>query len=126
MVKILGLPFDDYVDKQVDIRQTKLGSYKKAPEELVVFNANTSWVRLSSGINIAANRAYTASVNIGININDVQGVALPRNLVLWGGVSSFNISNGSAVVSAPKGGAEIQAQGNQGFDLAVSQLPPVP
>jgi len=94
MVKILGLPFDDYVDKQVNIRQSKLAKTSKSPEDLTVFNSNTAWVRLSSGVTIDATRAAVLSTKLGITQEQVTGTSLPRNLILWNGVSNLDTAEG--------------------------------
>lgn len=94
MVKILGLPFDDYVDKQVNIRQSKLAKTAKSPEDLTVFNSNTAWVRLSSGVTIDAARAAVLSTKLGITQEQVTGTSLPRNLILWNGVSNLDKAEG--------------------------------
>ena len=90
MAKILGLPFDDYVDKQVTIRQTKLAKSPKDPEDLVVFNSSTAWVRLSSGVKIETAKALILKDKLGISQDQIVGTGLARNLVLWAGVSSFS------------------------------------
>jgi len=90
MAKILGLPFDEYVDSQIKVRQAKLAKTKKEPEDLVVFNSNTAWVRLSSGVKIEPSKALILKDKLGISQDQIVGTGLARNLVLWGGVSSFS------------------------------------
>jgi hypothetical protein len=115
MAKILGLPFDDYVKKQIEVRQKKLAKTQKDPEDLVVFNSNTSWVRLSSGVKIEPSRAKTLSDKLGISVNLIQGNALSRNLVLWGGISSFTPSGSEAVLDPLKGGVGYGLNNAYGF-----------
>jgi hypothetical protein len=71
MAKILGLPFDDYVKGQIEIRQKKLAKSQKDPEDLVVFNSNTSWVRLTSGVKIDPDKATTLSEKLNITPLDI-------------------------------------------------------
>ena len=48
--RILGLPFRSGVDQQIKVRQKRLGQLQKSPDDLVVFNSATSFVRLSSAL----------------------------------------------------------------------------
>jgi len=115
MVKILGLPFDDYVDKQVKTRQAKLSNLQRSPEELSVFNSNTGWVRLSSGVKVEPDRAETLSAKLGIGKSSIEGTALARNLVLWGGVSSFSTGSSSVSLDPIKGGIGYGLNSTYGF-----------
>lgn len=123
MAKILGLPFDDYVDKQITVRQTKLAKYQKDPEDLVVFNANTSWVRLSSAVKIDAARAQTLSTTLGISPSQIQGTKLPQNLVLFGGTTPYPLGTQGEY----RGGIGYGLNNNYGFLTETSQgLKPMP
>ena len=93
MVKILGLPFDDYVNDQVDVRQAKLAKHQKDPEDLVVFNSNTSWVRLSSAVKVDADKASALDATLGIGVSQIQGIKLAENLVLFGGTTPYPSGN---------------------------------
>ena len=115
MVKILGLPFDDYVNKQFETRQAKLSTTQKSPEEISAFNSNTAWIRLSSGVKIEPARAKEISTKLSISETLVQGTALARNLVLWGGVSSFTPTDGKAVLDPIKGGIGYSLDNTYGF-----------
>ena len=87
--KILGEPFDTYVDEQITVRQTRLGQTQKTSDDLVVFNASTPWIRLSSSVSVGADRAEKLVRNIGgsISVGDVVGSNLAKNLVLFAGSS---------------------------------------
>lgn len=115
MVKILGLPFDSYVDKQIVTRQVRLAKTQKSPEDLSVFNSNTAWVRLSSGVKVEADRASTLSTKLGINQSAIEGTALARNLVLWGGISSFSTGSTSVSLDPIKGGIGYGLNNTYGF-----------
>lgn len=115
MVKILGLPFDDYVDKQVKTRQAKLAKTQRSPEDLSVFNSNTAWIRLSSGVKVEPDRAKILSSKLGISQNLIEGTALARNLVLWGGVSSFTSDGTAATLDPIKGGIGYGLNNTYGF-----------
>jgi hypothetical protein len=112
MAKILGLPFDGYVDGQIKVRQEKLAKTQKSPEDLVVFNSNTSWVRLSSGVKIEPDKALTLTNKLGISQDQIVGTGLAKNLVLWGGVSSFSTGdNGVSLNERPSGVVDNQYRG---------------
>ena len=87
--KILGEPFDTYVDEQITVRQTRLGQTQKTSDDLVVFNASTPWIRLTSSVSVGADRAEKLVRNIGggISLKDVVGSNLAKNLVLFAGSS---------------------------------------
>lgn len=116
MAKILGLPFDDYVSGQIETRQNKLAKSQKDPEDLVVFNSNTSWVRLTSGVQINAAKADILSIKLGVPSSQIQGNTLAKNLVLWGGVTSFSSVSGSDVtLDQLKGGVGYGLNNAYGF-----------
>ena len=112
MAKILGLPFDGYVDSQIKVRQAKLAKTQKDPEDLVVFNSNTAWVRLSSGVKIETAKALILKDKLGISQDQIVGTGLARNLVLWAGVSSFSTgSDGVTLNERPSGVVDNKYQG---------------
>jgi hypothetical protein len=127
MVKILGLPFDGFVDKQVEVRQTKLAKTQKSPEDLSVFNSNTAWVRLSSGVDIDSDRATTLSSKLGIPATLIQGAGLARNLVLWGSTVGFTQEGNRAVLDPLRGGVGYGLNNAYGFLTTTDQgLKPPP
>lgn len=127
MVKILGLPFDKFVNDQINVRQTKLAKHQKAPEDLVVFNSNTAWVRLSSGVKIESDRATKLAEATGLQKNDIQGTALARNLVLWGGASGFATGSKEVALQPLRGGVGYGLGNSYGFISGPEQgLKPMP
>ena len=115
MAKILGLPFDDYVDKQVTIRQTKLAKSPKDPEDLVVFNSSTAWVRLSSGVKIEPDKATPLSLKLGISQGEVEGINLASKLVLFGGSAGYSNISGSVTFDGARGGVGYGLNKAYGF-----------
>ena len=87
MVKILGEPFDPYVDTQVTIRQNSLRRHPKGDDDIKVFNTSTPWIRLSSSIFIDKTKAEQLSKNLGIPVDKISGVNLAKNLVLFAGTT---------------------------------------
>jgi hypothetical protein len=98
--RILGLPFDSGVDAQVKIRQKQLSVRNRLdntqqPNNLVVFNSSTSFVRLSSAVSVdGAERLKTLKDNLGLSEDDISGYELARNLILWGGVNIAQLPRG--------------------------------
>lgn len=109
MDKILGEVFDEYVDKQIKVRQKSLGKSQKSPDDLVVFNSSTPWIRLSSSVEVDKDRAKTLATNLGINQSEIVGNNLARNLILFAGTSDgANLSN-------RKGGVGYGLESSYGF-----------
>jgi len=109
MDKILGEVFDEYVDKQIKVRQKSLGKSQKSTDDLVVFNSSTPWIRLSSSVIVDEDRAKTLATNLGINQSEIVGNNLAKNLVLFAGTSDgANLSN-------RKGGVGYGLESSYGF-----------
>ena len=87
MDKILGEVFDDYVRKQIEVRQRSLGKTQKDVDDLQVFNASTPWIRLSSSVSISSSKAEKLSQSLGIKPDLIKDDVLAKNLVLFAGVS---------------------------------------
>lgn len=115
MAKILGLPFDSFVDSQINVRQTKLAKTQKSPEELSVFYSNTAWLRLSSGVTLDSTRATTLSSKLGISAGLVEGTKLARNLVLWGSTVGFTPTGDGVSLDPLRGGVGYGINNAYGF-----------
>lgn len=86
MSNIIGEGFDDYVKKQIDVRQKVLGKTTRTSEDLVYLNSKTAWLRLVSSINI--NSEYFSKTNPNPNLQNKTGDILAKNFILFGGVSN--------------------------------------
>tara|TARA_R110000822_G_scaffold113739_3_gene245010 strand:- start:728 stop:3214 length:2487 start_codon:yes stop_codon:yes gene_type:complete len=91
---IFGGPFDDYVDKQIKVRQEKLGSTTYDNDLISYTTSKDSWLRLTSGVNVTQNRLDTLPGSQSIP----EGSGLAKRYVLFGGAN--NVLNSSK----PKGG----------------------
>jgi hypothetical protein len=100
MGKIIGESFDDYVKNQVDIRQKKLGSFQQDNDILTYITGKTSWIRLTSGVDISEDKCK----ELGISTN-FQGSELAKKYILFNGVASYN-NDGTTTLKEglPKGG----------------------
>jgi hypothetical protein len=93
--RILGLPFRSGVDQQINVRQKRLGQLQKSPDDLVVFNSSTSFVRLSSAVSVEGTERLTSlRNNLGLSEGQIKDYNLAKNLVLWGGVNVQNLPGG--------------------------------
>jgi hypothetical protein len=84
-MNLIGESFDDYVKNQVDIRQKKLGSFQQDNDILTYLTGKTSWIRLSSGVNVSEDKCK----ELGVNTN-YQGNELAKKYILFNGVASYN------------------------------------
>lgn len=93
MGKIIGESFDPYVAKQIEVRQRKLGATTRDSDLLAYTTSKTSWLRLTSGVNVDENKLSELGRN-----QDLAGNLLAESYVLFGGAN--NVTNSPM----PKGG----------------------
>ena len=85
---ILGESFKPYVANQINVRQNKLAITNKYDVDTLKFiNNNTSWVRLTSGVDISTQRA--SELGIGLT-----GADLAKNYILFSTRFSGNFTAG--------------------------------
>ena len=94
----LGLPFDSWVKKQIDTRQTALGENSNIDEKYLRFyNAKTPFLRLASSVDLTNKGSNGATlkesvqkklIKSGVSSELIAGDKLARNLILQGGVVS--------------------------------------
>jgi hypothetical protein len=85
---IFGESFKDYVAKQINVRQQKLSISNKYDSNTLKFiNNNTSWVRLSSGVNLSPDRASKLDANL-------PGSELAKQYVLYSARSNNKFTSG--------------------------------
>jgi hypothetical protein len=92
MGKIIGESFKPYVNKQVEVRQKKLGQPQHDNDFQTWVTNKTPWLRLSSGVNLDSESLR----NLGIDILDsdkFQNELLAQNYVLFGGTINANNAN---------------------------------
>lgn len=93
MGNIIGESFDPYVEDQIKLRQKKLGSINRDSNILAYTTSKTSWLRLSSGIDITDKKATELKIDTNLQANK-----LAKNYVLFGGANNITKS------AFPKGG----------------------
>jgi hypothetical protein len=84
---ILGESFDEYVSKQINLRQKKLGQIQKDDKILTYESGKNPWIRLCSSVDIDGNVAATFSSKYNGGAS-VGGNSLAQVYTLYGGVSS--------------------------------------
>lgn len=125
MGKIVGEVFEEYVQKQITVRQNKLGNTTYDNDLLTYTTSKDSWLRLSSGVDVNEDR-LTKLPNIPLS-EFPEGNSLASSYVLFGGANNINRS------SKPKGGListytdSILANASYGFDSTAEYgLVPLP
>jgi hypothetical protein len=86
MPDIIGEPLEDYVIKQINVRQKLHGSLNRTPIELLLLNSNTSWLKLASAISVSEERLKD------INLTDssgLKGYNLAKSYILSSGISKL-------------------------------------
>lgn len=124
MGKVIGEVFDPFVQKQIAVRQEKLGKTEYDNDLLTYTTSKDSWLRLSSGVNISRERLDESENATIIG----EGNRLAKNYVLFGGANNITKS------SKPKGGIikttyndTITANASYGFDSTAEYgLVPLP
>jgi hypothetical protein len=87
---IIGESFKPYVANQINIRQAALGSYTERDADLLKYlNNSTSWVRLSSGVNITYEKAKE------LGVTNFSGDLLAKKSVLFSArkYESYSVGN---------------------------------
>ena len=91
MGKIIGESFKPYVDKQVKVRQEKLGQPQHDNDFQTWVTNKTPWLRLSSGVDL---NSEVLKTRLGIEDSDkFQNELLAQNYVLFGGTIDANNAN---------------------------------
>jgi hypothetical protein len=126
MTKILGLSFDDYVREQIDKRQNRLSQLQKTSDDLVVFNASTSWVKLASsvdlkdqvtinGVTTPTNRTTNSAKVIGVPSSDIADAKLAQKAVLFGGILYYDGINETPPLGGVLGGSTTSTIWNSAY-----------
>ena len=84
MSNLLQQPFDDWVTKQIDVRQKSLGKYSTT--QIQANLVKTPWIRLASSVNLEFPENIKDSVpqkleNAGLNASDLSGVELAKKSI---------------------------------------------
>ena len=99
MPNIIGEQIQDYVAKQINVRQKAHGSgtagTNRTQEEILYLNSKTAWVKLASGINITPERIEADRKKGGGNgIRDIFGWAkLATANILFAGTSGLDTNS---------------------------------
>jgi hypothetical protein len=128
MSNLLGQPFDDWVTKQIDVRQKSLGKYSTT--QIQANLVKTPWIRLASSVNLEFPRRGEQRKNsvpqklkdAGLNVSDFDGVELAKKSILYGGVVSMtgegnsitqnsSINNGNSPFNGAYGWGGIDERG---------------
>lgn len=88
---IIGKGFRDYIIKQISTRQEKLGLNDRDNDLLKYINNKTSWLRLSSGVDVDSSKTFE------LGTQGQEGNILAKNNVLFSArqYTNTNLANGS-------------------------------
>ena len=88
---LLGKPFEDYVNEQIERRQKIQGKSERTLDEIQYLSNRNAWIKLASGVEIDENRIKLlnkVSPNLLLT-NSTPGKSLARQSVLFNGLSNF-------------------------------------
>jgi hypothetical protein len=108
---IIGEEFREYVANQVNLRQLLYGSgqsingnpigFSRNPKVLNYLNNRNSWVKLASGVTVTDEGLDRIKQSVGqsgsipeAELQNLKGISLAKNLVLFNTISSLNTTNG--------------------------------
>ena len=83
MGNVIGKVFEDYVQKQIEVRQGKLGLNSRSDNDIQLLNNKTAFLRLASSVNISEELADE------LGDKNLSGDKLAKKMMLWGGVTSL-------------------------------------
>jgi len=117
---IIGASFEDYVKKQIRVRQEKLGLGLKEQEVFQFVNSNAPFIRLTSGVNVDS----AILTQLGLQNNPLyNGSGLAYYNKLYGGrsiyVESYDPKNPSNIV----GKLDALTSGYGYYDGSIGQYP---
>lgn len=100
-MNILGEGFPDEIIKQVEVRQKVYGSgynslNPRTSEEILYLNANTSWVKLVSSVNID-NPKIIQDKSLAALDEDITSNKLAKKFILFNGVTDINKEQRSGI-----------------------------
>lgn len=124
MANLLGEPFEEFVSRQINARQTIYGKkLNRTPYEISYLNSTNGWVKLASGVKIFENRLDLLKKNNNKMASDAStGKQLAMDNVLFNGLTSYdNNGNPTNYTGVGKGGKV--AYGLDGTDFGYSPMP---
>jgi len=83
---VIGLPIDDFVSKQIGIRQKKLAESIRTSEILLATNANKPWLRAASSVDLKASYLQ----ELGLDEAKYGGSLLAKQVVLQNSVTDYS------------------------------------
>jgi hypothetical protein len=94
---ILGEAFDEYVDKQIKVRQKIYGKTSdRSTQELTYLNGRTAWARMISSVDLIEDKQFDTGKkrlkNLGVS-DEYFGDGLAKNFVLFAGTSKVETTS---------------------------------
>jgi hypothetical protein len=100
---LVGEQIPDYVQKQIEVRQKAHGSGAsfdslRTDETLIYTNSRNAFIKMASGVSVSEGKLKEVGFS-GVDIDNLKGMGLAKEYVLFGGVSRMaqieNASGGS-------------------------------
>jgi hypothetical protein len=88
---LVGEQIPDYVQKQIEIRQKAHGSGAsfdslRTDETLIYTNSRNAFIKMASGVSVSEGKLKEVGFS-GVDIDNLKGMGLAKEYVLFGGVS---------------------------------------
>ena len=95
MGNIIGSPFEDFVKKQIEIRQKSLGQRSNiSTENLKYYTTKTPWLRLASSVDLTGEEGdgsvLSRLIDLGIDKSIITKDELAKKFILQGGTITLN------------------------------------
>jgi hypothetical protein len=99
---LVGDPIPDYVQRQIQVRQTSYGSgtipgLPRTDENLIHQNSNNAFIKMASGVSVSSSKLEEMGFDTS-NIDQLKGMGLAKNYVLFGGTAQITSSLAGNVV----------------------------
>jgi len=93
---LVGEPIPDYVQRQIQVRQASYGSgslpgLPRTDEILLHQNSNNAFIKMASGVSVSSKKLEEMGFDT-YNVEQLKGMGLARNYVLFGGTAQMGTS----------------------------------
>jgi len=103
---LVGDPIPDYVQRQIQVRQASYGSgaipgLPRTDENLLHQNSNNAFIKMASGVSVSSSKLEDMGFDTS-NVEQLKGMGLAKNYVLFGGTAQITSSKEGNVVLTQK------------------------
>lgn len=127
---IVGEILPSYTINQINRRQTLHGSGVntefRSDNQLDVLNANTSWIKLASGISVTDSKRLTEIGFSQTEVEENKGLGLAKRNILFGGVASLVDVNGRPFDKLKQRDGFLPREANSSYTYGSFGFSPMP